>query len=97
MNSIGINKERLIKRIEEIYSCGKMDDGTHTRLAYSDEDKKGRELFSSWAENIEMTKEQDEAGNLIFRYVGTDNSLPVISMGSHLDTVPDGGKYDGVL
>lgn len=90
------NLKRVISRIEEIYECGKQEDGTHTRMAFSNEDVKGRKLFTSWAEKLGMTCRMDEAGNLIARMDGQDNSLPAILMGSHLDTVPDGGKYDGV-
>lgn len=91
------NGKRVVSRLEEIYQCGKREDGTFTRMAFSAEDVKGRKLFASWAENLGMTCRIDEAGNLICRMSGQDDSLPAILMGSHLDTVPDGGKYDGVL
>ena len=66
-------------------------------MAFSTEDVKGRKLFASWAQKLGMACRVDEAGNLICRMSGQDDSLPAILMGSHLDTVPDGGKYDGVL
>lgn len=91
------NGKRVVSRLEEIYQCGKKDDGTYTRMAFSEEDVKGRKLFASWAEKLGMACRTDEAGNLICRMLGQDDSLPAILMGSHLDTVPDGGKYDGVL
>ena len=90
------NIERVVSRLEEIYQCGKKEDGTYTRMAFSPEDVKGRKLFASWAEELGMTWKVDEAGNLIAHMDGQDNSLPVIMMGSHLDTVPEGGRYDGV-
>lgn len=91
------NGKRVVSRLEEIYQCGKKEDGTFTRMAFSPEDVKGRKLFASWAQKLGMTCRIDEAGNLICRMAGQDDSLPAILMGSHLDTVPDGGKYDGVL
>lgn len=91
------NGKRVVSRLEEIYQCGKKEDGTFTRMAFSEEDVRGRRLFASWAEDLGMTCRVDEAGNLIARMEGQDNSLPAILMGSHLDTVPDGGRYDGVL
>ena len=91
------NGKRVVSRLEEIYQCGKKEDGTFTRMAFSPEDVKGRKLFTSWAQKLGMTCRIDEAGNLICRMAGQDDSLPAILMGSHLDTVPDGGKYDGVL
>lgn len=96
ISAMKANCERVISRLEEIYQCGKKEDGTYTRMAFSKEDVKGRELFASWAKKLGMTCRVDEAGNLIARMDGQDNSLPSILMGSHLDTVPDGGKYDGV-
>lgn len=92
-----VNGKRVVSRLEEIYQCGKKEDGTFTRMAFSAEDVKGRKLFASWAEALGMTCRIDEAGNLIARMEGQDEKLPAILMGSHLDTVPDGGKYDGVL
>ena len=58
--------------------------------------KGGGKLFASWAKRLGMTCHVDEAGNLIAHMDGQDNDLPAIMMGSHLDTVPDGGRYDGV-
>lgn len=92
-----VNGKRVVSRLEEIYQCGRKEDGTFTRMAFSAEDVKGRKLFASWAEALGMTCRVDEAGNLIARMEGQDEKLPAILMGSHLDTVPDGGKYDGVL
>ena len=90
------NINRVVSRLEDIYQCGKKEDGTYTRMAFSEEDVKGRELFASWAKRLGMTCHVDEAGNLIAHMDGQDNDLPAIMMGSHLDTVPDGGRYDGV-
>lgn len=94
---MNVNIQKLISRLEEIYACGQQEDGSHTRMAYSKEDVKGRELFVRYAKDLGMETRMDEAGNLILRLEGADASLPSVVMGSHLDTVPDGGKYDGVL
>lgn len=91
-----VNMDVLMKRIEEIYSCGLQEDGTHTRMAYSEEDRRGKSLYLSYAKNSGLSGRMDEAGNLFVRLEGKE-ALPAILMGSHLDTVPDGGKYDGVL
>lgn len=92
-----IDAEQVIIHLEEIYKCGEQPDGTFSRISYSKEDVKGRELFRSWFENIGIPTRMDEAGNVIARLEGKDPTLPAILMGSHLDTVPDGGKYDGVV
>lgn len=92
-----IEMRSLMKRLEEIYACGAKEDQTHTRMAYSPEDRKGRDLFLDYAAGLGLLGRMDEAGNLFVRLEGKDASLPSILIGSHLDTVPDGGKYDGVL
>lgn len=92
-----IDVNSLLRRIDEIYACGAKEDQTHTRMAYSPEDRKGRELFLSYADKLGLAHRMDEAGNLFVLLEGRYSSLPSILIGSHLDTVPDGGKYDGVL
>lgn len=67
------NIERVVSRLEEIYQCGKQDDGTYTRMAFSKEDVEGRKLFASWAEKLGMTWRIDAAGFI--------NQVPDITKG----------------
>jgi len=92
-----VNQERILSRLEEIYQCGAMEDGTHTRMAYSAQDIKGRETFIRYFRDLGIEPRMDEAGNLFFRMEGKNPALPAILTGSHLDTVPDGGKFDGAV
>lgn len=92
-----VDVKKVMEHLDEIYQCGAKPDGTFTRMAYSEEDKKGRALFRSWFEKLGIPTRVDEAGNLIARMEGSDPLLPAILVGSHLDTVPDGGKYDGAV
>lgn len=92
-----INIEKVISHINEIYDCGTLEDGNHSRVAYSNEDIRGRDTFMGYFKDLGLQPRIDEAGNIIVRLEGKKSSLPAIVMGSHLDTVPDGGKYDGVL
>lgn len=92
-----INLDRILGRLEELYQCGAQEDGTFTRMAYSPEDRKGREIFMDYFRKLGIEPETDAAGNLIARLEGEDPKLPAIMTGSHLDTVPDGGRYDGAL
>lgn len=91
-----VNIARIHARLEELYQCGAQEDGTFTRMAYSKEDVAGREKFMDYFRNLGITPRIDEAGNIIARLEGKNPKLPAILTGSHLDTVPDGGKYDGV-
>jgi N-carbamoyl-L-amino-acid hydrolase len=71
--------------------------GGNNRQTLTDDDAKGRELFKSWCEKEGLAMGLDTMGNMFARREGTDpNALPVM-VGSHLDTQPTGGKYDGVL
>ena len=91
-----IDQNRIVERLEAIYACGRQEDGAYSRIAFSPEDKAGRDVFSEYLKNLGMKIRYDEAGNMIARREGTDPEKKPIMMGSHLDTVPNGGKYDGV-
>jgi len=71
--------------------------GGNNRQTLTDEDAEGRRLFQSWCEVEGMEMGLDKMGNMFARHEGTDPSLPPVMVGSHLDTQPTGGKYDGVL
>ena len=70
--------------------------GGSNRQALSDEDRDGRNLFIEWAEAAGCTSEFDEIGNLFVRRPGRDPSRAPVLVGSHLDTQPTGGRFDGV-
>jgi N-carbamoyl-L-amino-acid hydrolase len=70
--------------------------GGSNRQALSDEDKAGRDLFMSWAADAGCTFEFDEIGNLFATRAGNDPDKPPVLVGSHLDTQPTGGRFDGV-
>lgn len=67
------------------------------RLALTREDKQMRDVFVGWCRDSGCTVEIDHLGNIFAVRPGTDNSLPAVSCGSHLDTQANGGKYDGIL
>ena len=101
MSSVGknfrVNGDRLWESIMEIAKIGPGVAGGNNRQTLTDDDAKGRELFKSWCEKEGLAMGLDTMGNMFARREGTDpNALPVM-VGSHLDTQPTGGKYDGVL
>ena len=67
------------------------------RLALTDLDRQGRDLFVQWAREAGCSIRVDAIGNIFARRAGTQDNLPPVVMGSHLDTQPTGGKFDGVL
>ncbi len=70
--------------------------GGCNRQALTDEDKRGRDLFVEWCKEAGCIVKIDEMGNIFARRAGRDNDLPAVIAGSHLDTQPTGGKFDGV-
>lgn len=94
--SLRVNGQRLWDSIMAMAQIGPGEKGGSRRLALTDEDRQGRDLFVKWceAENCRVTI--DDMGNIFARRKGTCNELPPVCAGSHLDTQPHGGKFDGV-
>lgn len=96
MPSIRINASRLNRSLEELGRIGETPEGMQ-RIAFSPADIQGREYTISLMRRAGMDTRIDTAGNIIGRRAGSVPGLPAIAMGSHTDTVPSGGKYDGAL
>ena len=92
-----IDGNRLTFELAELGKIGLGDEGGYFREAFSQADLNGRILVEGFMEEAGMTVTRDAAFNSIGRYDGEDESLPPIVIGSHTDTVPCGGNYDGVL
>jgi N-carbamoyl-L-amino-acid hydrolase len=91
-----INADRLWQRLMDMARIGATKAGGCNRQALTDEDAAGRGLFLSWAEQAGCSTRLDEIGNLFIRREGRDKEAGAILIGSHLDTQPTGGKYDGI-
>ncbi len=91
-----INGPRLWASLMAMAEVGATARGGSCRLALSEEDRQGRELFSQWCREAGMTLAVDRVGNLFARRAGRDDNLAPVMMGSHLDTQPEGGRFDGV-
>ena len=94
--SLRINGDRLMTRIFELAKIGRLPNSGVCRLAFTKEDILAREQITHWMQDAGMTVRVDAAGNLIGRYAGS-GELAALATGSHIDTVPVGGKYDGCL
>ena len=86
----------VVKRLMDMAEVGPGVAGGSNRQALSDDDKAGRDLFMSWAAEAGCTFEFDEIGNLFATRAGSDPDKPPVLVGSHLDTQPTGGRFDGV-
>ena len=94
--NIKINGDRLMDTLFEMAKIGGTEKGGCNRQTLTDLDRQGRDLFKSWCEDAGCTVTVDEMGNMFARRPGKNDDLPPVVMGSHLDTQPTGGKYDGV-
>ncbi|HEY5210380.1 MAG TPA: Zn-dependent hydrolase [Stellaceae bacterium] len=94
--NLTIDGARLWRSLMEMATIGATAKGGSKRLALSDLDRQGRDLFVRWCEEAGCTVTVDRIGNIFARRAGRRDDLPPVVCGSHLDTQPTGGKFDGV-
>ncbi|QDI92119.1 Zn-dependent hydrolase [Salicibibacter halophilus] len=92
-----IDGERLKNTMEEFADFGRTENNGVTRLALTEEDRRAREYFRTCCEALGMTVKVDDMGNMYATLSGVDNTAPPVVVGSHLDSVKKGGRFDGVL
>ena len=95
IDGLRINGDRLWKSLMELARIGATEKGGVCRLTLTDLDKQGRDLVIGWAREAGMSVVIDKIGNGFMRRPGRNNALPPIMTGSHIDTQPTGGKFDG--
>jgi N-carbamoyl-L-amino-acid hydrolase len=93
--ALRVNGERLWQSLMELAQIGATPKGGVCRLTLTDLDKQGRDLVLAWAREAGMSVTIDKIGNGFMRRAGRNNALPPIMTGSHIDTQPTGGKFDG--
>lgn len=92
-----VNLQRIAKRISRIAEIGMTSDGGSSRIAYYKEDRQAKEVLKGWMRDSGLHVSEDAAGNIIGRLEGSCAALSPVLSGSHLDTVRNGGHFDGVL
>lgn len=92
-----INKERIWLRLHELSQYGKSENGGVTRFSFTEEERKAKDLVASYMKEAGMMITEDAAGNVIGRKEGRIKDLPAVLIGSHIDSVPNGGIFDGPL
>lgn len=95
--NLRVNGKRLRSTLEEMAKIGATPDGGVQRLTLTDEDKRARDLFVKWLKEINCEITIDEMGNIFGRRSGRNNDLPPVMSGSHIDSQPKGGRFDGIL
>jgi len=96
-STLRIDEDRLWRMHEELAQYGATPLGGVNRQALTQAEGEARALFRKWAENVSCTVEADAAGNLFARRDGINPELPAVATGSHLDTQPTGGRFDGAF
>ena len=92
-----INPVRFRQSMEEMARVGATKGGGVNRLTLTDADKEARDLFALWAGDADLDLRIDEMGNMFARRSGREDDAPPAMAGSHLDSVPNGGRFDGSL
>src|SRR6058998_2290982 len=91
-----IDRKRLERSMDDLGRIGETSKGGLTRLALSDDDRRARDRMVAWMREAGLSVRVDRMGNIFGERAGTE-ALPPVLMGSHIDSVPTGGKYDGQL
>jgi N-carbamoyl-L-amino-acid hydrolase len=97
LSKLRVNGDRLRQTLEEMAKIGGTPGGGVQRLTLSDEDKQARDLFVSWLKEMNLEIIIDEMGNIFGKRPGRNNDLPPVMTGSHIDSQPKGGRFDGIL
>ncbi len=92
---LDINGARVLAHLEALSSFGRTLEGGVSRVAFSQADRDGRNFVTDLMRDAGLDVRIDAAGNIIGRRAGRDSTLPPLMLGSHIDSVPDGGNYDG--
>lgn len=97
LTTVAIDENRMANQLERLGQIGRTKDGGVHRMALSAEDRMAQELVAKWMEEAGLQVRRDAFGNLIGRKEGTDGAAPLVMIGSHIDSVPNGGMFDGTI
>jgi N-carbamoyl-L-amino-acid hydrolase len=97
LKKLRVNGKRLQSTLEKMAEIGGTPGGGVQRLALSDEDKRARDLFVKWLKELGCEINIDEMGNIFGRRPGRNKALAPVMSGSHIDSQPKGGRFDGIL
>lgn len=95
VDRLRVDGQRLWQSLMELAAIGATSRGGVCRLALTDLDRQGRDLVVGWARDAGLSISVDQIGNVFMRRPGRNNALPPVMTGSHIDTQPTGGKFDG--
>src|SRR5580693_4558105 len=94
---LDVNRDRLSAEIEELASISDAVPPAVTRIVFTPTDLKARGWLVSLCEKAGLSVRQDAIGNIFARWTGFESNAPAVGTGSHIDAIPNAGKYDGVV
>src|SRR3954451_20510543 len=97
MKSLPVDERRLQNQIDALAEISEAPSPVVTRVLFSEADLQGRAFIKTLCEEIGLTLREDAIGNLFARCQGKNSALPVVATGSHIDAIPNAGRYDGVV
>jgi beta-ureidopropionase / N-carbamoyl-L-amino-acid hydrolase len=97
LSKLTVNGDRLNRTLFQLAEIGQLPDGGVSRVAFTMDDLLARQQVKAWMGQAGMTVRIDAAGNIIGRYAGKNDQAAALATGSHIDTVPVAGRYDGCL
>jgi N-carbamoyl-L-amino-acid hydrolase len=95
--NVEVDRDRLATEIEELASISEAEPPAVTRIVFSPTDLKARAWLIGLCEKAGLTIRQDAIGNMFARWSGSEPNAPAVGTGSHIDAIPNAGKYDGVV
>ncbi len=97
MNSLAVDGKKLQREIDDLAAISEAEPPAVTRVLFSEADLKGRAFVKDLCREACLTIREDAVGNIFARWTGQDTKLPAVATGSHIDAIPNAGKYDGVV
>ena len=97
LKALRVNSQRLQNTLADMAKIGATPGGGVQRLTLTDEDKQARDLFVKWLKELDLVITIDEMGNIFGKRAGKNNDLAPVMSGSHIDSQPKGGRFDGIL
>src|ERR1700733_10600902 len=95
--SLTVDRDRLLSEIDILASFSEAEAPAVTRIVFTPTDLKARAWMKARCDEAGLTVRQDAVGNTFARWNGSDPSVPAVGTGSHIDAIPNAGKYDGVV
>lgn len=97
LSTAGVNGERIAERLHQLAQIGLTEQGGSSRMGFSPEERAAKERVKDWMREAGLNVHEDGAGNVFGRLEGTNQGAKAILSGSHVDSVPNGGHFDGPL